>query len=102
MPLGNRVGELPDVELSIRCHVTADGSVASALCVTKMRPAEVAAQSVPWSTPSRASQDMEPPERSVPYAVPVSWLGWLVQSGNRSGAGGSGWMPSQYGPPSGR
>ena len=36
-----------EVELSIRCHVTVAGSDASALCVTKMRPAEVAAQSVP-------------------------------------------------------
>ena len=44
--LGKRVGE---VELSIRCHVTVEGSEASALWVTKIRPADVAAQSVPWS-----------------------------------------------------
>ena len=47
------------VELSIRCHVTVAGSDASALCVTKMRPAEVAAHSVPWSAPSRASHEIE-------------------------------------------
>jgi hypothetical protein len=63
MPLGNRVGE---VALSIRCQVTVAGSDASALCVTKMRPAEVATQSVPWSASSRAMNEIDPPVRSGP------------------------------------
>ena len=50
----------------MRCQDTAAGSEASALCVTKIRPAEVAAQSVPWSAPSRASHESEPPVRSAP------------------------------------
>src|SRR6266851_4251317 len=98
MPLGNRVGELPAVELSIRCHVTVAGSEASALCVTKIRPAEVAAHSVPWSAPSRASQEIDPPPRSAPYTVPVRSPGWLMHDGIVSVLA----RPSQYGPPSGR
>jgi hypothetical protein len=65
MELGNRVGEFA-ARLSTRCHMTAAGSTASALCVTKMRPAEVAAHSVPWSDLFRASQDTEPPIRPEP------------------------------------
>src|SRR4051794_19049640 len=98
MPLGNRVGELPDVELSIRCHVTAAGSEASPLCVTKIRPADVATQIVPWSVPSRAIHEIVPPERSVPYTVPARSPGRLVQGGIVAVAA----SPSQYGPPSGR
>src|SRR5437764_12872553 len=83
--LGNLVGELPDVELSIRVHVTVAGSTASALCDTKMRPAEVAAHIVPWSAPSRASHEIEPPERSAPYTVPVRSPGRLWPAGPPSG-----------------
>src|SRR3954469_8747180 len=98
MPLGNRVGELPDVELSIRCHVTAAGSEASPLCVTKIRPADVATQIVPWSAASRAIHEIEPPPRSVPYTVPVRSPGWLMHDGIVAVPA----RPSQYGPPSGR
>ena len=66
MLLGNLVGELPEAELSTRCHVTVAGSTASALCVTKMRPAQVAAHMRPGSAASRASHEMEPPVRSAP------------------------------------
>ena len=37
------------------------GSLASALCVTKTRPADVVAQSVPWSALLRAIQETAPP-----------------------------------------
>ena len=66
MLLGNLVGELPVVELSIRVQVTVAGSVASALCDTKMRPADVDTHIVPWSAPSRAIHEIEPPVRSAP------------------------------------
>jgi len=103
IPLGNRVGDAPDAELSIRSQVTFAGSLASALWVTKMRPAEVAAQIVPWSALSRAIHEIEPPLRSPtgPYTVPVRSPDWLMHDGIGSGAGGAGTIASQYGPPSG-
>ena len=60
------MGELPEVELSIRCHTTFAGFDASALCVTKTRPAEVVAHSVPWSALFRAIHETAPPARSSP------------------------------------
>ena len=66
MALGKRVGDAPAVELSMRCQATVAGSAASALWVTKILPADVAAQSVPWSAAVRASHESEPPVRSAP------------------------------------
>ena len=75
MELGKRVG---DAGLSIRCQTTVAGSVASPLWVTKMRPADVAAQSVPWSALLRAIQEIDPPVRSDPKvplvrSPPIGW-----------------------------
>ena len=86
---------MPEVELSIRCQTTVAGSDASALCVTKMRPAQVAAQSVPWSALSRAIHEIEPPVRSAPYTVPVRSPGAFVHDGSAS-------RRVADGPPSGR
>jgi hypothetical protein len=61
--LGNRVG---DVALSMRCQTTEAGLTAFALCVTKMRPADVVAQSVLWSDAVRAIHEIAPPVRSAP------------------------------------
>src|SRR5438270_523398 len=80
--VGKRVGELG---LSTRCQRTAAGIGASALWVTKMRPADVAAQRVPWSTLLRASHDIDPPVRSGPYTVPVRSPSWLAPWGPPSG-----------------
>ena len=60
---GYLVGE---VALSIRCQETFAGLLASALCVTKTRPADVVAHSVPWSALFRAIQEIAPPVRSEP------------------------------------
>ena len=54
------------VDLSDEQVETFAGLLASALCVTKTRPAEVVAHSVPWSALFRAIHETAPPARSDP------------------------------------
>ena len=62
---------LPEVELSIRCQVTVAGSEAWALCVTKMRPADVARLAARGTGTSRFLRTQPISPSTLPLSLPL-------------------------------